>query len=59
VLRRDLLTLNRACGGGSGPGGTAGVGVGGADFNLGVVRLHPATRILGNDADLFEDCYGC
>ena len=59
TLRRSTITENSALGGAAGAGGTTGLGIGGGIYNLGIVDWDLATLIFANDADLFDDCFGC
>ncbi len=39
--------------------GTAGTGSGGGIFNEGAISLDALNDVLGNTADLFDECFGC
>jgi hypothetical protein len=40
-------------------GGSVGGGIGGGLYNLGTISIDATDLVFGNDADLYDDCFGC
>jgi hypothetical protein len=63
ILKKSIITRNKAKGGVAGSGGAAGLGMGGGVYNeIGAeanIPIDALTWIFANYADLFPDCYGC
>lgn len=53
TLRTSIIIRNLAVGG---PGGR---GIGGGVYNLGTTNIDAVTRIVANEADEHDDCFGC
>jgi hypothetical protein len=63
TLTKSIIAGNKAKGGAAGSGGTAGLGVGGGVYNDvlfdATISIDALTAIFGNDADEWDDCFGC
>ena len=58
TLTKTTITGNKATGGAAGSGGLAGLGIGGV-YNAGSISIDTLDLIFGNEADEWDDCFGC